>query len=113
MANYQDFSATIIKDIPTPVRHFIGVFLGTFIAVIFAAIIDQGGVTGVVWGTLLGHALDSGVISAIGAVGVFWITPLSGSYGVGAKALASQNQDTATTPPIVPSTDIPSSDGKS
>ncbi len=68
---------------PSPVRHFVAVFLGAVVATVIQAVVAHGGIWGIDWKPVLSSGLDRGLVLAVASVGVLALTPLTSSYGVG------------------------------
>ncbi len=74
---------TFVKNLPSPVRHFAGIVLGTAAAFFLGKIVEAGTIYGVDYATAALQAIDAGVLAGIGALLVLYITPLTNAYGVG------------------------------
>lgn len=72
-----------IASLPTPVRHAAAAFIGTYVAIVVAAIVAARGVTGVDWNVVLVGGLDKSVLAAALTVAAMAVTPLTSAYGVG------------------------------
>lgn len=101
--------ASWIGSWPTPVKHFLAVFIGTLATVISGAIIAHGGVWGLAWLDVFKDGTDKGVVAALATIGVFTLTPLTSAYGIGKVVdSASTSIDVAAAPePLVDYTGIP------
>ncbi len=87
-----------VASLPSPVRHFIAVVLGTIIATAISAVVAHGGYFGVAWGSVLRDGFDKGVILAIATIGLLAVSPLTSSFGVGKGTVDV---------PVVPSENVP------
>ena len=71
-----------IKGLPAPVRHFLGVVVGTFVLFVVGAVVSAGGVSAVEWVAVLKAAADAAAVGGAGVL-VLYVTPLTDAYGVG------------------------------
>jgi len=76
-----------IANLPAPVRHVAGAFIGAFFGFLALAVVTSGGVTSIDWLPTLRDALDNAAVSAVGILLTFYLTPLTKSYGVGKENL--------------------------
>lgn len=82
-----DLYSNIYNNIPAPVRHGLAIFIGTFLGIFFTAIIANGGVTTLDFGSTFVSAIDDAVVSAVGSLLVLYVTPLTKSYGIGKEEI--------------------------
>lgn len=81
-----DRVSKFFADLPAPVRHFIAILVGVFIAAVVAAIVANQSVFDLDWVTTLKDSIDKAIIAALASLGVLTVTPLTDAYGVGAAA---------------------------
>lgn len=75
--------ATFVKNLPAPVRHFAAIFVGTAAAFFVGKIVQAGTIYNFDYANTLLQAVDAGVLAALSALLVLYITPLTNAYGVG------------------------------
>ncbi len=74
--------ATFVKNLPAPVRHFAAIFVGTAAAFFVGKIVQAGTIYNFDYANTLLQAVDAGVLAAMSALLVLYITPLTNAYGV-------------------------------
>ncbi len=71
-----------IKNLPAPVRHFAAIFVGTAAAFFIGKIVQAGTIYGFNYAEAALQAVDAGVLAALSALLVLYVTPLTNAYGV-------------------------------
>ena len=80
----------LLDRMPAVVRHGLIVFGGTLSGALLNAVVNAQGVTGVQWGTVIPHSIDSAFYATAVTLVALVVTPLTRQYGVGAKATVTE-----------------------